>query len=137
MKIQSLVLALSIVITTGCVTQPSTYEDRSTAEQRDIHATGAAAVEAARSNRSHNHLQPVTEEVIEYTIIEQPNGDFMIVDQNGKRDHRAEMRILQQRWQHKRDGLGDYARRSFNNQFKYRAQRSIDKKIRKLMDKWF
>lgn len=51
---QSLVI-LALAISTGCAVQPSTYENRTTAEGDNvITATGAASVEAAKKHGSYN-----------------------------------------------------------------------------------
>jgi hypothetical protein len=107
----------------GCATQPSTYEDTSTKEQRNIKATGSAATEAARSNTSR-HSQ-----IDQYDL---QNGRYVVIGPDGKRDHRAELRLLQQNAQYRKPGYGEYASDRFSQEFDYRLKRSIDSKV----DEW-
>lgn len=51
---KTLILMVAMLPIVGCTSQPSTYADKSTPNQRGIEATGAAATEAAQSNSSRN-----------------------------------------------------------------------------------
>ena len=127
MKYLVAILALSSMI--GCASQPSTYEDKSTPDQRDIKATGQAATEAARSNKSNN---------ADIKVQGTTTGDF-VVYRNGKRDHRAELRLMQQSM-HNRNGrlsVGEYAGNRISREFDHRIKRKIDAEVDRVMDKIF
>lgn len=126
----------------GCASQPSTYEDKSTPEQRDITATGQAATEAARSNRSTNtNVQANAGRQIELTDIDRydlANGRYVIY-KDGKRDHRAELRMMQQQSQQngRRSRYGEWASDNFRRKYDYQLKRKIDKEIDRIIDKIF
>lgn len=117
------VAAVAVALSTGCAVQPSTYEDRSTPGERNIRATGAAAVEAAKSNRSTN------------ANIESNGGvGFTVYDANGNRDRSAEAALRRQRLN---DSYSDYTRRRLSNEFDWRMKRKINNKVRRFMDNLF
>lgn len=141
MKYLVAVLALSTMV--GCASQPSTYEDSSTPEQRSIKATGQAATEAARHNNSSHvgsYNTSVYSQKHNLTSIDQydiNNGRYVIYGKDGERDHRAELRLLQADKQHKKSGYGDYASDRMNDEFDYRLKRKIDAEVERFMDKIF
>lgn len=120
-------MALCLLLSVGCASQPSVYEDKSTANQRNITATGAAAVEAAKSNNSSN---------VNVKAEVKPNG-YIVYDSNGQRDHRAELMLLQKSKQYKQPSYSNFAATEFKREFNRRANRSIDAEIDRLMDKIF
>jgi hypothetical protein len=141
MKYLLAVLALSSMI--GCASQPSTYEDNSTPDKRDIKATGQAATEAARSNSSRNgNIQTTTHTPIKVSHIDtydMQNGRYVVYGPNGKRDHRAELRLLRDR-QNSRNGrghYGEYTSNQMSREFDHRMKRKIDKEVQRFMDKIF
>jgi hypothetical protein len=141
MKYLLAIFALSSMI--GCASQPSTYEDKSTPDQRDIKATGQAATEAARSNSSRNgNIQTTTHTPIKVSHIDNydmQNGRYVVYGPDGKRDHRAELRLLRDR-QNSRNGRGNYGEYTSNvagREFDHRMKRKIDKEIERFMDKIF
>lgn len=128
-------VAIMILSTSACAVQPSTYEDNSTPDQRNIKATGAAATEAARSNRSTNaDVRNAT--VSHVTVPVNPHG-YIVYDSNGNRDHRAELRLLQEKSQYKRPTYTEYYKQRVSQEFRYNATRKIDKSVDRLMDKIF
>ena len=139
MKYLFAVLALSTCV--GCASQPSTYEDRSTPEQRDIKATGQAATEAARSNTSRNgNIQ--TGVPIKLSHIDQydiQNGRYVVIGPDGKRDHRAELRMMQQNMHNRngRQGIGTYTQNRMSREWDHRIKRKIDDEIDRFMEKIF
>ena len=139
MKYLIAILALSSMI--GCASQPSTYEDKSTPEQRDIKATGQAATEAARSNTSRNgNIQ--TGVPIKLSHIDQydiQTGRYVVIGPNGKRDHRAELRMMQTNMHNRngRQGVGTYTRNQMSREWDHRIKRKIDDEIQRFMDKVF
>lgn len=140
MKYLLAIFALSSMI--GCASQPSTYEDRSTPEQRDIKATGQAATEAARHNNSshvgsYNARTTTQHQLTGLDQYDISNGRYVIYGQDGKRDHRAELRLLQADKQYKKPGYGDYASDRMSNEFDYRLKRKIDAEVERFMDKIF
>jgi len=128
------IILLSLMLTTvGCASQPSNYSDTSTHEQRNVQATGRAATEAAKSNTSTN--ADVRQDV-KVTQPVNPHG-FIVYDANGKRDHRAELRLLQQKSQYRKPGYGSYYLTNTKREFDYEMRRKMDKSIDRLMDKIF
>jgi len=131
-----------LALTIGCASpyQNASYTDKSTPEQRDIEASGAAAVEAARSNRSTNgNIQTNVQPAVKLSANDQydiDNGRY-VVYHNGKRDHRAELRLLQQKSQYQRKGYGSYANDRFKRQFDYKMKRKIDEEVQRVIDKIF
>ena len=133
MKYLIAILAMSTCV--GCASQPSTYEDRSTPEQRDVSATGMAAVEAARSNRSTNADIKIEGSA---NVQGTTTGDI-VVYRNGKRDHRAELRMMQQQM-HNRNGrqsVGEYTENRFDREWDHRVKRKIDAEMDRFLDKIF
>jgi len=64
-------------------------------------------------------------------------ADKYVVYTNGKRDHRAELRLLQMESQYKKPSYSQYAADRTKREFDYRLKRKIDKEIDRLMDKIF
>lgn len=127
MRYLLLILALSSCV--ACASQPSTYEDRSTPEQRDVTATGMAAVEAARSNKSTN---------ADIKVEGTTTGDF-VVYRNGKRDHRAELKLMQQSM-HNRNGrqsVREYTNNRWEREWDHRVKRKIDAEMDRFLEKIF
>jgi len=60
-----------------------------------------------------------------------------VVYRDGKRDHRAELRLMQQSMQYQKPGYGTYAVESFKRDFDYRAKRKIDAEVDRLLDRIF
>jgi hypothetical protein len=130
-----LLTLLCFSLCVGCATQPSTYEDTSTKDQRNIKATGSAATEAAKSNTSRHSQTESATTGLKLSHIEQydlQNGRYVVIGPDGKRDHRAELRLLQQNAQYRKPGYGEYASDRFSREFDYRLKRSIDRKV----DEW-
>lgn len=137
-------LVVALLPMFGCTTYAnSTYKDTSTADRRDIEATGAAAVEAAKSNTdkkmdirglqiSHNtHHDDVT--------MTTGKHHYIVFGPDGKRDHRAELRLMQQSMHNRngRQGVGEYTRNRFDREWDHRVKRKIDAEIDRFMDKVF
>ena len=62
-----------------------------------------------------------------------------IVYKEGKRDHRAELKLMQQQM-HKRNGrlgVGEYAGNRISREFDHRIKRKIDAEVDRVMDKIF
>jgi len=62
-----------------------------------------------------------------------------IVYKDGKRDHRAELKLMQQHM-HNRNGrmsVGDYAGNRISREFDHRLKRKIDAEVDRVMDKIF
>jgi hypothetical protein len=142
----------AIVLATGCATQPSTYTDTSTPDQRNIQATGAAATEAARSNSSQN--ANIKTEGLQLTQVSQPqsrtfkympHGNIYVYFPDGSRDFDMERELIYAEDRNKYN----YRQRQHDNsytgyyvdEFKRRADVKIRHKIRKesqrLVDKIF
>jgi hypothetical protein len=125
----------------GCASQPSTYEDTSTPEQRNIKATGQAATEAARSNSSrHGDIKTTSTAPIKLSSnakYDLENGRYVVLRPDGSRDHRAELRLLQERSQYNRSGYGSYTRDRWKRQFDYKMKRKIDEEVQRVIDKIF
>lgn len=122
---------LSVVISAGCSTQPATYSDKSSATERDIEATGAAAIKAAKSSTSNYDLSLTPKGNVRSPQKGEAGttiGNY-VVYKNGVRDHRAELRLMQQSMQYRKPGYGDYAADRWGREFDYRVKRTIDKKI--------
>ena len=64
-------------------------------------------------------------------------ADKYVVYTNGKRDHRAELRLLQMEMQYQQPSYGRYAADRTKREFDYRLKRKIDKEVDRLMDKIF
>jgi len=64
-------------------------------------------------------------------------ADKYVVYTNGKRDHRAELRLLQMEMQYQQPSYGRYATDRTKREFDYRLKRKIDKEVDRLMDKIF
>ena len=137
MKYLFAVLMLSTCV--GCASQPSTYEDRSTSDQRDIKATGQAATEAARSNKSNNADIKVQGTNTSNVKVQGTTTGDIVVYRNGKRDHRAELRMMQ-RQMHNRNGrqsVGEYTENRFDREWDHRIKRKIDAEMDRFLDKIF
>lgn len=142
---KQLIAICSIVLVTGCATQPSTYVDRSTPDKRDIEATGRAAVEAAKSNTSNN----VDVEGVQVGHTHTPGvwdgktvdsrGMPIVFDQFGNKDIRASLRAIYERDDHnyQRGGYIRWATEDFKRQADYKIKRNIRKRITKITDKIF
>jgi hypothetical protein len=134
----------------GCSTYAnSTYKDNSTADQRAIEATGAAAIEAAKSNTDKNADIDIKGLQVSHNThhnqIGNPNiqmptaGRYVVFGPNGKRDHRAELKLLQNSMHNRngRQGFGEYTRNRADREFDHRMKRKIDAEIDRFMDKIF
>lgn len=64
-------------------------------------------------------------------------ADKYVVYTNGKRDHRAELRLLQMEMQYRQPSYSQYATDRTKREFDYRLKRKIDKEVDRLMDKIF
>jgi len=62
-----------------------------------------------------------------------------VVYVNGKRDHRAELRLMQQHMHNRngRQGFGEYTKNRINREFDHRLKRKIDAEVDRVMDKIF
>lgn len=143
---KKILIATALLAMVGCASpyKNASYTDKSTPDERNIEATGAAAVEAARANRSTNVSSTgrnvKTEQPIVYTPLDQydmSNGRRVVYKPNGERDHRAELRLLQLEKQHQKPGYGDYASDRMSDEFDYRMKRKIDAEVQRFMDKLF
>ena len=76
-----------------------------------------------------------TEETTSPNII--ATADKYVVYTNGKRDHRAELRLLQMERQYIKPSYVEYATDRTKREFDYRFKRKIDKEIDRFMDKLF
>lgn len=127
----------------GCASQPSTYTDTSTPAQRNVEATGAAATEAARSNRSTNgdvEMRGVSVSQINLSGLpkyDSRTGRRIIYDQNGNRDHRAELQNIYRTDHQGRQGYLGYTASTFKREADYELKRKINKKIDRIVDKIF
>ena len=121
----------------ACVTQPSSYVDQSSAGQRDIEATGAAAVEAAKSNKSDLSVTQQSMQQARHDLARGTTTGNYVVYRNGERDHRAELRLMQDAMQYKKPGYGSYASEKWKREFDYRMKRRIDEKIEGWIDDIF
>jgi len=140
MKYLVAILALSSMI--GCASQPSTYEDRSTPDQRDIKATGQAATEAARSNSSKNADVEIRGTQVSHNahVDSHPNDEytFIVYRPDGTRDHRAELRLRQQAMNNRfSEGIGTYTKNTASREWDRRMRRKISAEIDRVMDKIF
>jgi len=139
----AIALAVMSFTTIGCATAtPSTYTDTSTAEQKNIQATGAAAVEAARANQNRTLIQGTTAVGSPNTLVwdgvsVDHMGNPIIYGMDGKPDYRASIRFNQRRNQYKQPGLVDWAVNDFKRDAEYKAKRKIRRKINKITDKLF
>lgn len=143
---KQLLFILMMLPMIGCTTYAnSTYKDNSTADRRDIEATGAAAVEAAKSNTDKNvkveGLQ-VSQLDPRHSSVQMNTGGkhrYVVFGPNGERDHRAELRLMQQSM-HNRNGrqsFGEYTSNRASREFDHRMKRKIDAEIDRFMDKIF
>lgn len=144
-------IAFALLLTVGCASQPSTYTDKSTPDQRNIEATGAAATEAARSNRSQNTDINVDSNVplVQGTRVSYNGNDYSQLPgiccayyPDGTRNYQREHEIYVEKQYAKQNrgrgnSHGDYARRRFNTRFDQELQRKIDKEVERWMDKIF
>jgi hypothetical protein len=122
-KLKIIVAAVAVSLSTACASHPSVYEDRSTSAQRDIRATGAAAVEAAKSNTSQN------------ADIKASRGvSYTVYDSEGRRDYAAEARLRRDRLNGTYSG---YAAERFSQEFDWRMKHKINTKIRNRMQELF
>lgn len=64
-------------------------------------------------------------------------ADKYVVYTNGKRDHRAELRLLQMEMQYRQPSYSRYATDRIKREFDYRLKRKIEKELNRLMDKVF
>jgi hypothetical protein len=135
---KAILLTLVLAPLVGCATQPSTYVDMSTADQRDVRATGAAAVAAAHSNTSKNVnvLETGSGNIrtSNGTIVkgnENPNLPYTIYKADGTRDHRAELKAAADR--NNRRSSGSY----FSREFSYELDRKIRKQVDRTIDDIF
>ena len=140
MKYLFAVLILSTCV--GCASQPSTYVDWSTPDQRDIKATGQAATEAARSNSSKNADVKVQGTQISQNThaVSHPNDEytFIVYRPDGSRDHRAELRLRQQAMNNRfSEGIGTYTKNQTSREWDRRMRRKISAEIDRVMDKIF
>ena len=126
---------LMSVASVGCATTPSTYTDTSTPDQKNIQATGMAAVEAARSNRNVTQVNFVPGQW-DGTSVDHL-GNPIIYDANGRIDHRASIRYQQRRDQYKQPSISQWAGREFKREADYKMKRKIRAKIDKITDKLF
>lgn len=130
----------------GCTTYSnSTYKDNSTADRRDIEATGAAAVEAAKSNTDKNAdidikgLQVSHNTHHQADVTMATSGRYVVFGPDGKRDHRAELKLLQNSMHNRngRQGFGEYTKNRADREFDHRLKRKIDAEVDRFMDKIF
>jgi len=128
----------------GCTTYAnSTYKDTSTADQRQIEATGAAAVEAAKSNTDKNvkveGLQVSSNTYDTGRMIPTANR-YIVFGPDGTRDHRAELKLLSEYQKKKNNGRGNYGEYTStraSREFDHRMKRKIDAEIDRFMEKIF
>lgn len=135
---KKLLIAIALLSTVGCASQPSTYTDKSTPDQRNIEATGRAATEAARSNTSRNASVTTPVHMSSNDRYDLENGRY-VVYKNGKRDHRSELKLLQKSM-HNRNGrqsLGDYTSNRMSREWDHRIRRKVDAEVNRLMEKIF
>lgn len=69
------------------------------------------------------------------TVI--PTADKYVVYTNGKRDHRAELRLLQMELQYKKHRYVDYTVDQVKRRGDYEIKRKIDAEINRVMKKIF
>ena len=69
-------------------------------------------------------------------VVGTTTGNY-VVYRDGKRDHRAELRLMQQSMQYQKPGYGAYAVESFKRNFDYRAKRKIDAEVNRALNKVF
>ena len=142
---KQIIAALALLATVGCATQPSTYTDLSTPDQRNIQATGQAATEAARSNRSTNaDVEVRGNGNISLPMSTQqandPRYDRQLYNADGTRNRAAERAYFMQNANSRsRQGntYGDYTAQRARSQFDWRMKRKIDKEIERFMEKLF
>ena len=160
MKIKAVFAITAFIITTGCASQPSTYKDTSTPEQRNIEATGQAATEAARSNTSNNADAKIDVQRTDnspMTISAAPTSSYRVeeypsntgpgveyrVYRDGRRDFDMEFELRRQAMINKaaaRNGRSGYVGQYLDEtkrQFDRNMDRKISKSVRNLMEKIF
>lgn len=76
-----------------------------------------------------------TQEPISSNVI--ATADKYVVYTNGKRDHRAELRLLQMERQYQKPTYIQYSAERTKREFDYRLKRKIDKEVDRLMDRIF
>jgi len=148
-KLQQTTIAIAMLLTIGCSTQPSTYVDNSTADQRDIQATGAAATAAAHSNNSKNVDIEVNSNVplVRGTNVSSLNyqelpGVCCAYNSDGTRNYEREHEIYIQKQygriqRDRRNTYSGYASQRAKQNFKNKMERKIDEKINHFLNKLF
>ena len=145
------VLIVILVSAIGCASQPSSYVDKSTPEQRNIEATGAAAVEAARSNSSTNvNIESNVPLVSGVKVSSNQSGTYYsqlpsiccAYHPDGSRNHQREHEIYVEKQYAKQqrergNTYGGYATQRASSQFDWRLKQKIDKEIDRFMEKIF
>jgi hypothetical protein len=139
------IITIALLLSVGCASQPSTYTDKSTPERRDIQATGAAATEAARSNRSTNadirgvHLSSVNDSNTDYRQLPgvccayYPDGS-----RNYQREHDLYVQKQYGRIQRERGNTySGYASQQWKRGFDRKVERKIDLEVNRVLDKVF
>ena len=155
--IKKISIAFALLLTVGCSTQPSTYTDKSTPDQRNIEATGAAATEAARSNSSRNTDTNINSNVplvrgmqVSYNGSDKDYSALPGVccayypdgSRNYRREHEIYIEKEYSRMQSgKRQGRTDrnrqYASDQWKRKFDIKMQRKIDAEIDRVLKKIF
>lgn len=110
--------------TTGCAYQPSTYIDKSTITQKNIEATGQAAVEAAKSNTSHN--------VNRWDGSVDHLGNPIVYKSDGKIDHRASIKLKQAMDHEGERSISEYTLDQIRREAKYKSKQNIRKFVNKI-----
>jgi hypothetical protein len=130
-----LLTSLILIPLYGCSTQPSTYNDTSTPGQRNIQATGQAATEAARSNRSTNGDIEVRSNIPLTHAGQQAVNEsgYTVYNPDGTRNHRAELRLM---YPHNNPNRSNSYASYGKDYFKQEADYEMKRKIRKKIDKW-
>jgi len=98
------------------------------------------ATEAAKSNTSRHSQTESATAGLQLSHIDQYDlrvGRYVVIGPDGKRDHRAELRLLPHNAQHRKPGYGEYALERFSREFDYRLKRSIDRKVNEWIKKIF
>lgn len=140
------IITIALLLSVGCASQPSTYTDRSTPERRDVQATGSAATEAARSNRSTNadirgvHLSSVSNS--NNTDYSQLPGICCAYYPDGSRNYQREHDLYVQkqysRIQRERGSTySGYATQQWKRGFDRKMERKIDLEVNRVLDKVF
>lgn len=119
-NLKVIVAAVAMVLSTGCASQSSVYVDRSTPEQRDVRATGAAAVEAARSNSSQN----VNIEASRGVSVQSSSGGRYSAGTQYQRNQPS-------------NSYSGYATDRISSEFDWRMKQKINTKVRGLMNDLF